>query len=132
MSIMDTAIEIRKIMATAGISGEIIALMEKKLILLTDELVSVNKRLSASEAHNKQLISKIHDLEKQKQGMTQETFVENDGILWKRANDGFEKRPYCPICPNHPVMMGFPPGGSDLWTCPFNHTFDFHSNPPKE
>ena len=56
--------------------------------------------------------------------------VEHMGLLWKRIATGFEARPYCPECPSHPVMMGFPPGGSDMWVCPANHTFDYASKPP--
>jgi hypothetical protein len=56
--------------------------------------------------------------------------VEYSGLLWKRTTAGFEQRPYCPECNNHPVMMGFPPGSADMWACPANHTFDYAIKPP--
>ena len=52
------------------------------------------------------------------------------GLLWKHTATGFEPRPYCPECPSHPVMSGFPPGSEDMWACPSNHTFDYSTEPP--
>ena len=51
--------------------------------------------------------------------------VENDGVLWKRRGEGFEKFPRCPECANHPPMMEFPPGSNEMWACPANHTFSY-------
>jgi class 3 adenylate cyclase len=51
------------------------------------------------------------------------------GLLWKRTATGFEPRPYCPECPSHPVMSGFPPGSEDMWACPSDHTFDYSTEP---
>ena len=52
------------------------------------------------------------------------------GLLWKHTATGFEPRPYCPECPSHPVMSGFPPGSPDMWACPNDHTFEYSTESP--
>jgi hypothetical protein len=55
MSALDTAKEIVRIGSTAGLSKDVIDLMEKKLVLLTDELANAHRRIAQLEIENAQL-----------------------------------------------------------------------------
>jgi hypothetical protein len=68
MSAMDTAKEIVRLGSTAGLSKDVIDLMEKKLVLLTDELevsnrknVSLETKVSKLEIENAQLRAQINN-----------------------------------------------------------------------
>lgn len=75
----------------------------------------------------------IVDFEKKLMTISSPDFVEHEGILWQNKPDGtFKSKPYCPICPNHPVMHEFPPGGRMHWICSVcNGSFDYVNAPPK-
>ena len=125
MSAMDTAKEIVRIGATAGLSKDVIDLQEKKLALLAEQLATLERENADLKAENA-------NLRRQLQHAQPVGFVESEGLLWKRtASGGFESRPYCPVCEKHPVMSEFPPGEKFMWCCPANHTFDYDSRPPQ-
>jgi len=124
MSAIDTAKEIVRIGSAAGLSKDVIDLMEKKLVLLTDELTNLNRRIVQLEVENGQLRAQLHH--SQKVG-----FQEFGGILWKRTAEGFEPNPYCKECTHHPVMCGEPPDFEPplLWQCPHGHSAPFAGRP---
>jgi hypothetical protein len=97
MIAFDIAKEIVRIGVTAGLSKDVIALLEKKLAMLTDELVLALRKNSELEAENKQLHAQLENLKPV-------GFVENMGVFWKRTLTGFEVIPYCKECPTHPIM----------------------------
>lgn len=123
MGALDTAREILRISSTAGLSKDVIDLLEKKVALLTEEIASLRAEISRLQTENANLRAKP-------QHAKHAQFAESEGLLWKRTAAGFESRPYCPECPTHPVMTPFPPGEPLLWTCPSDHTFDYASKPP--
>ncbi|MGD0017298.1 MAG: hypothetical protein ABSC38_07270 [Verrucomicrobiia bacterium] len=59
MSVSDTAKDVIRIASTAGLSKDVIDLMEKKLSLLTEELQSAQARIKELESENADLHSKI-------------------------------------------------------------------------
>ena len=123
MSALDTAKEIVRIGSTAGLSKDVIDLLEKKVTLLTEEIANLRTEVSRLQIENENLHAQLQH--------TQPIgFIEGDGLLWKRTPTGFESRPYCPTCSSHPVMMAFPPSVNDMWVCPSKHTFDYASKPP--
>jgi hypothetical protein len=61
MSAIDTAKEIVRMGSTAGLSKDVIDLMEKKLALLTGELSDARTRISALEIENRQLRGQLED-----------------------------------------------------------------------
>ena len=125
MSALDTAKEIVRLGSTAGLSKDVIDLLEKKTALLTEEIASLRAKVSRLETENADLRAQLQRAQPQSGG-----FVEHDGLLWKRTTSGFERRPYCPRCADRPVMMEFPPGSREMWVCPSNHTFAHDSHPP--
>jgi hypothetical protein len=134
VNVVEAAKEIIRVGTTAGLSKDVIDLLEKKLWLLTDEmslLVKKNAELvakaSALETENSNLRAQIQNL----QPVTG-TFNEYGGVLWKRTASGFEKFPYCKECAHHPVMMGMPPNRRAMfWQCPSGHTAPFQDFPAK-
>ena len=59
MSALDTAKEIVRIGSTAGLSKDVIDLLEKKLALLTGELSDAHRRISELEIENGQLRAQV-------------------------------------------------------------------------
>ena len=104
MSAENAVKEVVRIATTAGLSKDVIDLMEKKLALLTAELSQANTRISKFEIENRQLKTQIQNSQPVT-GNLHSAF----GVLWKRAGNGFERVPYCPQCENHPAMFGQPP-----------------------
>lgn len=107
--------EIIRIGTTAGLSKDVIDLLQTKLAIVTEEfaiLSEENLRLKAENAdlqhENIQLKQKLADLDPE-QGL----FTESMGALWKRSEDGYEPFPYCPDCERHPVMIHF----ADFFLC---------------
>ena len=122
MSALDTAKEIIRIGSTAGISKDVIDLLEKKSALLEEQIAALERENSQLKTENAKFRAQHED--------STSGFFKNDGLLWKRSPSGFERRPYCPRCADHPVMMEFPPGSDEMWVCPSNHTFAYDSKPP--
>ena len=60
--------------------------------------------------------------------------IEIDGILWKRkSSGGFDSKPRCPNCHNHPVMGEFPPNAKMHWVCSVcDGTFDYVVPPTEQ
>jgi len=56
---------------------------------------------------------------------------EIDGILWRRnPSGGFDSKPRCPNCADHPVMGEFPPDAKLHWVCSrCNGVFDYVKPP---
>jgi regulator of replication initiation timing len=65
MSVSDTAKEVVRIASTAGLSKDVIDLMEKKLALLTTELDDTRQKIAALEREKAQLKAEIDQLRKQ-------------------------------------------------------------------
>jgi hypothetical protein len=124
MSATDTAKDVIRLATTAGLSKDVIDLMEKKLVLLTDELRDVRMRISALEIENHQLRRQLDD--SQPVG-----FHPFGGVLWKRSANGFEAYPYCAECDTHPVMIQQPPFGNKVlfWQCSHGHKAAFAGRP---
>ena len=116
--------EILRIANTHGLSKDVIDLLEKKASLLEEELQQSREREKKKDI-------KIAYLESQLEELQPVGFTESEGLLWKKTNEGFERRPYCPSCKDHPVMMVFSPSGDMFWACPNNHTFDYNIKPPE-
>ncbi len=127
MSAIDTAKEIVRIGSTAGLSKDVIDLLEKKATLLAEENIALKSQVAVLQAENAQLRQKLEHAQPQTK------FVESEGLLWKRKPSGeFESRPYCPSCRDHPVMSAFPPEPHAMYSaCPGPHTFDYAIKPPK-
>ena len=125
MSATDTVKELIRIANTAGLSKDVIDLMEKKLALLTAELVQANMRISQFEIENRQLKTQIQN-SKPVAGALQESM----GVFWKQTSKGFEPNPYCAECSHHPIMMEMPPFRPMFWQCSQGHTAPLSVNPP--
>jgi hypothetical protein len=113
MSATDTAKEVIRLATTAGLSKDVIDLLEKKSALLTEQV-------AALERENTQLKLEVAQLRTQLKNSqpVMGSFREFEGVLWKRTGNGFGKTPYCPQCSDHPIMFGQPPGGYPvLWQC---------------
>jgi hypothetical protein len=127
MSASDTAKEIIRISQTAGHSKDVIDLLEKKCVLLTDQvtlLVSENTKL---KLENIQLHTQLKNLQPVVGG-----FHEFGGVFWKRTATGFEKFPYCKECSHHPIMIGQPPMPNMtpmFWQCSNGHNAPFAGKP---
>ena len=63
MSAIDTAKEIARIAVTAGLSSEIIGLLEKKGVLLTEQVAVLEREKFELTAENTNLKKKVKDLE---------------------------------------------------------------------
>jgi hypothetical protein len=116
MSATDTAKEIIRIGSTAGLSKDVIDLLEKKLVLLTEQVALLTSENMQLKLENGQLRTQLKNSQPVAGG-----FHEFGGILWKRTSNGFEPFPYCKECDNHPVMFGQPPHplrqNPMLWQC---------------
>lgn len=121
MSATDTAKEVVRIATTAGLSKDVIDLMEKKLSLLTSENSELKTKVSALEIEVRQLRGQLANSQP-----VGGAFVENMGVLWKKRAKGFEPHPYCNECSHHPVMslIGI------VWACSHQHTAPETVQPP--
>src|ERR1035437_6624231 len=99
MSAYDTAKDIVRIGITAGLSNEVIGLLEKKATLLAEENATLAAKVSRLEVENIQLRTQVKNSQPVFGGLQ-----ENMGVLWKRAQTGFENIPYCRECKGHPLM----------------------------
>jgi hypothetical protein len=98
--------------------------------VLEDKLKEAEKRYERLETDNRQLREENFTLQKRINELTKsDDYVEVEGLLWKRkVGGGFEGKPRCPICPNHPVLFDFPPRVH--WNCSkCNGTFDYATPP---
>ncbi len=101
MSAIDTAKEIVRITSTAGLSKDVIDLLEKKVSLLTEQVTTL-------EREKTDLKKKIADLEQREASTKAEEFVEEFGAAFRRKADGsFHQAIYCPI---HHTTAGSPDG----------------------
>lgn len=124
MSALDTAKEIVRMGTTAGLSKDVIDLLEKKVGLLVDENTTLSTKVSKLEIENAQLRAKLEYA--QPAGLE-----ESMGVLWKRTATGFEPNPYCNECPGHPVMHYFPTDHRPLrWVCSTGHSAPISVRPP--
>src|SRR5438874_152742 len=88
---------------SAAIQGKHIAFLREQLSILKEQFAQAQRRIEELEAENSDLRQKLEQAKPA-------GFVESEGLLWKQTPSGtFEPRPYCPTCPNHPVMSAFPP-----------------------
>jgi len=69
MSAIDTAKEIARIAVTAGLSSEIIELLEKKGVLLTEQIAILERENARLKAKVKELEQKLADLSPQPSGL---------------------------------------------------------------
>lgn len=106
------------------------AILRERIAQAKEQQASLEKENASLKTENARLVSDLQKAQSEIQRLKPAGLVENDGLLWKRTPSGFDRRPYCPHCTDHPVMMEFPPGSGEMWTCPSNHTFAFESRPP--
>ena len=123
MGELEIAKEITRIGRAAGLSKDVIDLIERKSLLLAE-------RVELLERENAVLSDQVAQL---RRCLLPPGFVESDGLLWKRVDSGYESYPYCPVCtgaihPIHPVVMDL--GLEGNWVCPANHTFSYNRKPP--
>ena len=115
-SVTSTVKEIARIATTSGLSKDVIDLLEKKVVLLTQQITSLETENSNLKLENGQLRNQIQNSQPKLS-----SFHEEFGVLWKRNKTGFEQTPYCPQCANHPIMFGQPPIGMPIdpfmWQC---------------
>jgi hypothetical protein len=124
MSAFDTAKEIVRICSAAGLSKDVVDLLEKKVALLTGELSDAHRKIASLEAEAAQLRQQLQRAQPQSGG-----FVESMGVLWKRTATGFESRPYCKHCAGNPIMS--PIHGARKWVCGTgDHIAPFSVKPP--
>jgi hypothetical protein len=128
MNASQTAKELVRIATTAGLSKDVIDLLEKKAALLVEENAVLTNKITTLEVENRQLKTQVQN----SQPVTG-AFHEFAGVLWKRTDKGFEKFPYCKECSNHPIMVGHPsiglPIDPHLWVCSHGHTAPFAGRP---
>ena len=86
MSALDIAKDIVRIGSTAGLSKDVIDLLEKKAALLTVEITSLRLEVSRLQIENAQLRAQL-------QHAQPVGFEESMGVLWKRTATGFEQHP---------------------------------------
>ncbi len=89
---------------------------------LYEQAQKENEQLKAECAR---LRTELEGLRRQSTARTE--LEEFDGILWKhRPTGGFDSKPRCPNCPDHPVMGEFPPEAHLHWVCSrCNGVFDY-------
>jgi hypothetical protein len=121
MSATDTAKEVIRIASTAGLSKDVIDLLEKKSALLAEQVTSLESENTKLKLENGQLRTQL----KNSQPITK-TFEESMGVLWKRSGRGFEPHPYCNECSHHPVMTLI----GEVWVCSHRHTAPETVKPP--
>jgi hypothetical protein len=136
LSALDTTKEILRITSTAGLSKDVIDLLQAKVSLLNEQIVLLEKE-KAILVNEKTLLAdkaarfeteNIH-LRQQLQDSQPVGFVENQGVLWKRTPTGFEAIPYCKECKSHPIMTPLHQGG--IWVCANGeHTAPLAVEPP--
>jgi hypothetical protein len=125
MSIEAAAKELSRTFTTAGLSKDVIDLLEKKLALLTQQVALLDAENARLKLENGQLRAQTAN---PKQG----AFQESMGVLWKRTASGFEPNPYCNECASHPPMFPQPPVGTILyWNCSRSHTVSGNVRPPQ-
>lgn len=96
--------------------------------VLEDKLRQLEKRYETLEIENKEVRSENRSLRTKLDSLTKSSeYEEIEGLLWKKkAAGGFESKPRCPICSNHPPLFDFPPGEKMFWNCPTcKGTFDY-------
>ena len=123
MSVETAAKEFIRTATTAGLSKDVIDLLEKKAALLTQQIAvletensTLTEEVSRLKTENAQLKNELRNSQPKSN-----PFHSALGVLWKRAGNGFERVPYCPQCPAHTVLFGQPPMGGDvdpaIWQC---------------
>ena len=118
MGAAEASKELLRIVSTAGLSKDIVDLLEKKVTLLTEKIVSLGDVFSRITIENSQLRAQFQNSQPIVGG-----FREFGGVLWKRTASGFENYPYCKECDHNPVMIGMPPGRRAMfWQCSNGHT----------
>jgi hypothetical protein len=131
MNITETAKEVIRIANTAGLSKDVIDLLEKKLALLTGELEASARKISLLESRIFQLEKDNTNLRGQLENLQPVGFQESMGVLWKRTPAGFEPNPYCAQCQRPVVMTGNPPTHRPLiWICSAGHRAPGDVRPP--
>ena len=123
MSALDTAKEIVRIGTTAGLSKDVVDLLEKKVALLTGELSDAHRKIASLEAEVAKLHQQLQSAQPQSDG-----FAESMGVLWKRTASGFETHPYCAQCPRPAVMS--PMHRARKWVCSDGHFAPLSARPP--
>jgi hypothetical protein len=106
------------------------AILRERIAQAKEQQAALEKENASLKTENARLASDLQKAQSEIQHLKPTGMVENDGLLWKRTPSGFDRRPYCPRCDDHPVMMEFPPGSRELWACPSDHTFAYDSHPP--
>lgn len=128
INVTDTAKEIARIATTAGLSKDVIDLLEKKLALLIEENTALATKVSRLEIENGQLRAQLQNSQPTTSG-----FHSALGVLWKRDGKGFERVPYCPKCKT--IMLGQPPLGPmidpQFWQCAVCNLHATFSGRPK-
>jgi hypothetical protein len=100
----------------------------KHLAMLKDQITILQRQAAEATVKAEKLETENQHLRKQLEKLNPGGFVKSEGLLWRKTENGFEPRPYCPSCPDHPVMTPHGP----WWTCPGGeHAFDYHIKPPK-
>jgi hypothetical protein len=100
--------------------------------VLQDKLQELEKRFEQLEAENRELRAENGALRAQLRAATVTSdFEDINGLLWKKkAFGGFENKPRCPVCSNHPVLFDFPPDEKMFWNCSVcKGTFDYAEAP---
>jgi hypothetical protein len=89
-----------------------------------------------AQKENEQLKAECARLKAENEGLHRQIasrteFEEIEGILWKRKpTGGFDSKPRCPNCQDHPAMGEFPPGAHLHWVCSrCNGVFDYVKPP---
>jgi hypothetical protein len=127
MSAESAAKELIRVATTAGLSKDVIDLLEKKASLLVEENAVLASKISRLEIENGQLKTQLQNSQP-----VVGRFHEFGGVLWKRTEKGFEKFPYCKECAHHPVMMAQPPLRHItpmFWSCSNGHTAPYAGLP---
>ena|SRR5438105_1660333 len=101
--------------------------------VLQEKLKELEKRFERLDAENSKLRAENGSLRAQLKAATASSEYEDvNGLLWKKKpSGGFESKPRCPVCSNHPVLFEFPPGEKMFWNCSVcKGTFDYAEVPP--
>ena len=80
MSPQDIAKDAIRIVTTAGLSKDVIDLLDKKVALLTNEIATLAQNLAASEAEKADLKKKVTDLEQQRASLRPKGELHPDAI----------------------------------------------------
>ena len=128
MSAFDTAKEIVRIGSTAGLSKDVVDLLEKKVALLTGELSDSHQKTARLEARILELEAEVSNLRGHPQNPLPVGFEESMGVLWKRTPTGYETHPYCAECPRPAIMS--PMHRARLFVCSNGHDAPLSVKPP--